>query len=308
MNTGGQAWAAVLAAGVAGGLTAGHASGQFTFDAFTLLSVGDTLRSANLGPADGPYDGYDLSVDWQAVIGDPWSREARVALASSNDPTAPGFTVYKFLDAPDNGVASNGAPNGNPVRLNWSGPLASAYNGGDLWLLATQTLPGSQAHWVNISLTLNTFTPPPPPPAIRTGATFEEGQLVAFDTFDSLFDTELALYDSNGQLLERADQSPGGNPDTTQIVVGGGLAEGTYYIALTGYNALFDDGFEVSFDTPQGSEGGAYSLFIGGKVLTGEHAPNSVTWFSFQVVPAPGGMLVAGVMLSGWGARRRRGL
>ncbi len=291
----------------ASGLFAGLAQGQFTYDPFNVLSVRDTIKTVNLGPADNSYGAYSLSLDWQAVIGDPWSREAQFALANSPDPMDPNLVVYKFIDAPNAGRPDNGATNGDPATLNWSGRLVNDYAGGDLWFIARQSHPGTQAHWTNISLTLEAFTPPPPPASLFVGDLYEQSQEIEFNTFASQFDTELALYDSDGTLLANIDDTFGGNPGTSQLELPQGLSEGRYYIALTGYNAVFSDGYGVDLNTPQGSEGGAYTFAIAGRQFNGTHAPDTVTWFSFGVVPSPGSggvLALAGLAV----VRRRRSL
>ncbi len=286
------------------GLPAGLAWGQFSYDPFNVLSVRETIKTVNLGPADMAYDAYALSLDWQAVIGDPWSREAQFALASSPDPMDPNLVIYKFIDAPNAGRPDNGATNGDPATLHWSGRLANDYQGGDLWFIARQSFPGTQAHWTNISLTLDTFTPPPPPASLFVGDLFESGEGIEFNTFSSQFDTELAIFDAEGTLLANVDDSLGGNQGTSQIELPQGLGEGRYYIALTGYNAVFSDGFGVDLNTLQGSEGGAYTFAIAGRQFNGTHAPDTVTWFSFGVVPSPASSAVLG--MAGLALVRRR--
>jgi hypothetical protein len=285
----------------------GPALAQFSFTPFNLFGVGNTaLRAVNLGPADRGYNAYTVAFDWQGVIGSPWSQEARFALASSNDPAAPDLVVYKFIDRPGNGAAPNSRPDGSNVRLQWSATMDNPYLSGDVWLLGFQNFPGTQANWTNISVTLNEFTPPTPPAGVvPTGVRLTAGEGVDINTFAAAFDTELGLYDSNGSLLAFNDDADPDEFGPSQILRPSGLVEGTYYIALTGHNAIFADGFAVNVNTPQGSEGGLYGLSINGVVINGEHPAESVSWLSFEVIPGPGVWSV--LAMSGWlGARRRR--
>ncbi len=280
------------------------AFGQFTFDTFSIIPVRDTLTSVNLGPAVGSHGMYSVSLDWLAVIGDPWSNEARFALASSPNPDDPELIVYKFLDRPDLGRADNGANTGDSVRLTWSARMATEYTGGDLWFMAHQALGGTQALWTNISVTLDEFVPPPAPVAVHLGVLLSTGEQFEMDTFGSDFDTELGLYDSEGTLLVFNDDAEFGEAGPSEIILSEGLEPGVYYVALTGYQALFADGFEVDVDTPQGSEGGMFDLTINSFLVQGDHPADSVSWFSFEVVPAPSSM--AAFALGGVFAGRRR--
>lgn len=267
---------------------AAHAWGQFTFDTFGIIPVRDSLTSVNIGPADSVYGTYSVSLDWLAVIGEPWSNEARFALASSPDAADPELIVYKFIDHPNLGRADNGANSPDSVRLTWSGRMATEYTGGDVWFIATQTLGGSQALWTNITVTFDEFVPPPAPESQDLGVLMAQGDPLAMDTFGSEFDTELALYDSEGTLIVFNDDAPfGPSGGPSEIVLNEGLAAGVYYVALTGYRAVFAEGFEVDTDTPQGSEGGLYDLTINGVAVHGDHPAGSVSWFRFEVVPAP---------------------
>jgi len=281
----------------------GNATAQFTYADFNLIGVNNnSLSSYNLGPADRGYDAYTVAFDWQAVTGNPWSQEARFALANRSDPNAPDLVVYKFIDRPGNGAAPNAAANSDPRRLEWNARMNNAYPGGDLWLLAFQAFPNSQANWTNISVTLSDFVPPPPPPGtINSGITLLEGVAIDINTFAANFDTEIGLYDSDGMLLAHNDEASFDIFGPSQILVPEGLGIGTYFVALTGYNAIFTDGFGVDVDTPQGSEGGDFGLSINGYALNGTHPQDSVTWFSFQVVPTPSVMAMfafAGLMAS----------
>ncbi len=69
------------------------------------------------------------------------------------------------------------------------------------------------------------------------------GGFIQLDTIGSLFDTEIGLYDDQGNLLQRDDQSGGNN---TSALGDLDLAAGTYFLAITSFPATFGPEFEVS--------------------------------------------------------------
>jgi len=69
------------------------------------------------------------------------------------------------------------------------------------------------------------------------------GGFIRLDTIGSLFDTEIGLYDGQGNLLQRDDQSGGNN---TSALGNLDLAAGTYFMAITSFPATFDQDFDVS--------------------------------------------------------------
>jgi len=127
------------------------------------LNFNDALNSAGV-TADTYFD-YELTVDWTAGGGNPWSNEAAVSAS-----TAAGQTGFFTASA---GAASNG----DPTTLTFTGSLADTYDpsvDGTLDLFFGQTFGGSDADWSNLSLTLFTGTAPVLPgafPGDFTGTT-----------------------------------------------------------------------------------------------------------------------------------------
>lgn len=130
---------------------------------FTLPSVAGPVNVAAgansyvpfdaTGVPAGTYNYFSVSVDWAAGGGNPWSNEARIALANGDL-----STIYQntFIGA------DNGATNGNNITLNWTGFFDTTdFNSGDtLQLIATQVYAGSDANWSNLSVTLDFIAPP----------------------------------------------------------------------------------------------------------------------------------------------------
>jgi hypothetical protein len=66
---------------------------------------------------------------------------------------------------------------------------------------------------------------------------------VTVDTLGSLFDTEIALYNSSGDLIGSNDDFGGGLQSSFTAT---GLAQGTYYVAAGGFDAIFNPAFGAS--------------------------------------------------------------
>lgn len=142
------------------------------------------------------------------------------------------------------------------------------------------------------------------PSAVDLGDLFVASEAFSADTLGSTPDTEIALYDSEGFLLLTNDDEPGG---TLQSLIEdpAGLSEGTYYLGVSEFNAVFADGFTT---TSSGTSTDAYLLNIGGQTFDGAFTSGEVDYYTFNVtaVPEPtSAMLVVG-MIVGLCVRRSR--
>lgn len=259
-----------LLAGAA--LSAQAMAADFTFPSFNQVVSSTVSNVALTGAPAGVYTSYSVSVQWSALSGGPWSEEAIFAL--TNQASLSGALFYA-----DPGSASNGAGNGNSVTLTWTGFLDTAYTGGDpLFFQMQQTFGGSSANWNNISITLGMAAITAPTTlhdfGAVSGSATEKNQLAAgevhwysfeydgvsplsIDTLGSTLtpsvfgapdDTEIALYNSAGALIDSNDDI---DFDNDILLSGlsfapGELAAGTYYIAATGYNGTFGNAFGAS--------------------------------------------------------------
>ena len=123
-----------------------------------------------------------------------------------------------------------------------------------------------------------------PSQAIAVG-TVQTGSAITIDTFDSVMvDTEIGLYDSNGDLLAQNDD-PVPNPDNTiKSVLTFTTGPGTYYVAAGPYNMIFHDSFDVDL-TSVNSDSITLTINRGQgseQWDTGSNASGPV-WFSFDV-------------------------
>lgn len=152
---------------------------------------------------------------------------------------------------------------------------------------------GVDATWSNLQFDFG--GPPPAPSAIHVG-TYTAG-LFDINTFTSNYDTEIGLYDAAGALLGSNDDAVGLQSQLTPT-----LANGTYYLAVGGYNSAFAGGFSAA----GGGAAGNMNAFINGYQIVGDHTSvaGEIAWYSFTVVPTPGTLALVG--LGGLAAIRRR--
>lgn len=122
------------------------------------------------------------------------------------------------------------------------------------------------------------------------------------DTIGTSFDTELGLYDSDGNLLDTNDDIGGGVLQSELALAN--LNPGLYYVAFGAWNTVFADGFDV---TTSATTAGDYTLNYDGDTYSGSLASGSVDFFSFVVaVPEPSSATIAGLALLGLCFSRRR--
>ena len=71
----------------------------------------------------------------------------------------------------------------------------------------------------------------------------QEGSQLIIDTVGSDFDTEIGLYDANGDLIDNDDQ--GGGNDQARLTLND-LPAGDYFLVLAGWDTQFSDNFGVT--------------------------------------------------------------
>ena len=292
-----------LAATSALALAAAVASAQVTLDLGTFV-VDDDAENGDISLTipTGTYTSYSFTTDWSALSGDPFSNEAIWAI--TDGPAADPATIFYE----DPGSAPNSQANGDPITLMWDGfldvPIVSDGDAGDFFLLNLQTFPGSSAQWANTMLTLG-FDVVMPPAATETFldadgmimSTLDEGEVEFFEfdydgtssfvistagtDLDPSNDTELALYDSSGNVVLTDDDS--GTFLSALVVSGGDIDAGTYFLAAGGFNTTFGPDFQAV----------STSVNSGPLVITG-----------LSVVPEPTSLALLG--LGGLAALRRR--
>ena len=124
-----------------------------------------------------------------------------------------------------------------------------------------------------------------PANAIPLGVLGDREAVVAFNTFESLIDTEMALFTSNGLLAAENNDAE----ETLQSSFAySGLLPGTWYLAV----GAFDTGFADGFSATGGPSGGIFTLNVGpsGENLRVRIPETGATWFSFEMRPNPLGL------------------
>ena len=111
-----------------------------------------------------------------------------------------------------------------------------------------------------------------------------ENELITISTCGSDFDTEIAVFDSAGNLVAQNDDfcGPGFGLQSQLDLF---LNAGTYYLAVSGYNALFSDGFGIDINVGGVcSEGGTLDITVGSFSESGEgFLPGRVVLAPFEV-------------------------
>jgi hypothetical protein len=221
------------------------------------------------GAPAGTYTHFNVSVNWSAIAGNPFSSEAIWAFTDTNDLN----TVSTFYADP--GPAPNSQNNGNPITLQWNGFFDIPYTSGNpLFMLMGQTFSGSSANWNNVTVTIDSAVPVAPPSTpTNVGGSITTTLLPAevkwysfhysgsgaldFNTLGSALadpnatfpnDTEIGLYSAAGTLVDTNDDIDfsGGNYLSQLTFTSGELPAGDYYLAVGGFNTDFGPAFGVS--------------------------------------------------------------
>ncbi|MFN8731203.1 MAG: hypothetical protein ACK5Z4_15250, partial [Planctomyces sp.] len=113
----------------------------------------------------GTFSAYQVRVSWGGAINNAWSSDASFRLTSAGlvGGAIPGGTIVYADSGPGDGSAADTVAR----EVTWSGVFANAGNtfsaGGPLHLVFTQGVPGTQATWSNVRITLISGLPPAPP-------------------------------------------------------------------------------------------------------------------------------------------------
>lgn len=165
-------------------------------------------------------------------------------------------------------------------------------------------VPGDAAF--DVDLHVFPYSPAPAPTAVNLGRIAGLGEPIEIDTLVADFDTELALYDSIGAALRFNDDDERAAAFQSALRFEGGLPLGEYFIAVGGFDAVFEDAFVAV----PGDESGNYALAYNGGVVNGFLDPAEIQYYRFTVgIPEP-----SSIILLGWAvvpmccARRRRKL
>ena len=170
-----------------------------------------------------------------------------------------------------------------------------ALNPGTTYYLSVDTYAGSTEGPYDINIDLLNI--PAAPGSTYLGVAGDDGDSIDMNSFGSDFDTEIGLYDADGFLVASNDDTGGLQ---SQIIES--LGEGTYYLALGGYNTAFGGAL---FDASGGTSTGNYALSVTNTPgAAGALGDGEIAWFSFDITPEPASLLL--LVLSGLFVTRRR--
>ena len=115
---------------------------------------------------------------------------------------------------------------------------------------------------------------------IDLGSVGEANTPIQFDTFGSGFDTEMALWDASGTLIDMNDDAPSGG---RQSIIMQSLSAGQYTLAINGYNSVYANGPDLDF-VGGCSDSGSYRLNIDSfEVISGSIPSGRVHTFTFTI-------------------------
>ena len=121
--------------------------------------------------------------------------------------------------------------------------------------------------------------------AIPLGILGDRETVVAFNTFESQIDTEMALFAPDGALIAENNDSAATLQSSFAY---SNLVPGTWFLAVGESNTSFADGFSAT----GGPSGGIITLNVGfsENITTARIPATGATWFSFEMRPNPLGL------------------
>ncbi len=128
----------------------------------------------------------------------------------------------------------------------------------------------------DVDLIIETFVPPSEPTVFTDlGIIGDSGSVTSFELCGSDFDTEMAVYDANGNLIANNDDFCG-----LQSGLDLGLQPGTYWAAVAGFNTTFDNGWVAS---GSGRDFGISSGSFGSAPIADAVDPDVVNYYRFEI-------------------------
>ena len=122
--------------------------------------------------------------------------------------------------------------------------------------------------------------------AFDVGVAGLDGQQITIGTCDSpsgfQFDTEVAVWDASGTLLEVNDDDFACNTIRLSRIITD-LPAGDYVVGIGGFNVVFDDGFVTEFPSENCSDSGSFVLKIGSQTVIDLVASGKVKFYRFAI-------------------------
>ncbi len=207
------------------------------------VNINDAANTA--GIASGFYDSFEVTADWVAGGGNPWSTESDLEIIIAAGSTA--------IDPPTSG----GNADNNPTTLTFSGDFAGIYDpdtDGTLDLILNQSFGGSDADWSNIEVTIFEAPTCIPPTNLAVSN-------VTNSTADLTWDADPTATTGYDYVLITDGSTPDGTTTPTGSVGAGvttenltGLTAATFYVVYVrsdcGAGDLSEWSLSTSFNTP----------------------------------------------------------
>ena len=236
------------------------------------------------------FDTLDSSIDTQLALFSPEG-----SLLEENDDVAgtlqSGFalslaygTYYIAVGQFPTPFADGFSATGGPVGGDFV--LTVTLNESDVVENRSLTIQDTGATWFSFEIRANEAPSPlgPPVNSVALGVLGDGSSPLQFNTLGSTIDTEIALYNSDGDLLAENDDFM----ETSQSEVSGvDLEEGRYYVVVGEFDTTFADGFYVDALPSDPSLAANFILNYGTNqsipgVLPAEDGGGR-QWFSFEI-------------------------
>jgi len=118
------------------------------------------------------------------------------------------------------------------------------------------------------------------------GVIGNESEIITFSTCGSNFDTEIAIFDASGNLIEQNDDFCGPSP-ARQSQIDINLSAGTYYLAVGGYDTIFSDNFGIETNINETcGDSGDLQLAVGSFSVSGSLSAGRALLARFEVEEA----------------------
>jgi hypothetical protein len=246
-----------------------------------------TINSSYSG-ASTLFGSFSISGTLTDVAAGAWASDSSWIV--SNNTRGNGFGVTPGANGTYSSVNVSGATTG----LFWA-------NQNDAYTFESaqnfdNDLNGNDAVWTNMSMSFSGT------PVVHALSPINAANPVTFDTIGSTYDTVIALYSSNGTLLNTDDDS-GGNL-TSQLSLGT-MIGGSYYLTVASFGTSSNFDFQNGLALGGDDSGSTVVHLNGNSIYTGAHAANTLDTFSFTVVPEPATFVVLGGGLMYLAKRRR---
>ncbi len=281
-------------AAIAAAFTASTATADFTFTTPGPVNSAGPIGDIDNGSFSGVFGGpsaiwgtLNFSGDLTSVISGTFASEARWQVV------LPGGGSFNYQPSTTAGFAGTLPIAASTGVFVFAAPGTYTFNAFESFNDGA----GPDASWANPSFNFVDSTTP-----ITLLGEFANNTQFSFDTITSDYDTELGLYDSNGNLLANNDDIAPGNLQS--LINAGILAPGTYTLLAGGFNSSFGTGAAAA----GGASGNLNLQLNGANLFGGASTSGQFNIFQFDVssTPAPAAVWMGVIGVGALAGLRRR--